>query len=158
MGVTGATVPIASPSAEAKPPAHAGGHGGPPAHAGGGKPEAAPEMIEEAVGQAVDAVVDSVVDSVFGPSETRIIREYFAPYRDGRRDLPPGLAKRETLPPGLAKRETLPPGLQRRAVPPDLMDRLPDLDARWKRIMVGHDMVVIERGTDIIVDILRDLF
>lgn len=74
--------------------------------------------------------------------------------------LPPGLAKRDRLPPGLQKQlernGRLPSGLDRRALPADLESRLPDrTDA--ERVIVGSDVVLIEKGTDLVLDVIRDV-
>lgn len=75
-------------------------------------------------------------------------------------DLPPGLAKRDRLPPGLQKQlernGRLPPGLERRALPADLESRLPDR-ADTERVIVGSDVVLIEKGTDLVLDVIRDV-
>lgn len=76
-----------------------------------------------------------------------------------KKGLPPGLAKKKELPPGLAKqlekKGTLPPGLAKRDLPRDLESRLPGRKSIFERIIVGDDILLIERGTQIILDILR---
>ena len=75
--------------------------------------------------------------------------------------LPPGLAKRESLPPGLArqleKNGTLPPGLAKRNLPYDLERRLSVLDRRYERVIVDRDVVLVQRATGVILDILRNV-
>lgn len=75
--------------------------------------------------------------------------------------LPPGLAKKETLPPGLAKQleknGTLPPGLAKRDLPEDLYSRLPRRTKNQDRVLVGDDIVLIERTTGRVLDIIRDV-
>lgn len=75
--------------------------------------------------------------------------------------LPPGLAKRDSLPPGLAryveKHGTLPPGLEVRGLPADLESQLPDPGPGRKRVVVGDDILLIEKGTGRILDILADV-
>jgi len=141
---------LAGPAA-AKPPERSGG---PPDHAGGGR--ANPDA--ETVDSRVNEVIEAATDRLLGSEEKAVIREYFEPYRDGRRDLPPGLASKDRLPPGLARRDKLPPGLQGKALPPVLEARLPSLDPRWTRELIGDNLVLIDRDTDVIVDILRDVF
>jgi len=74
--------------------------------------------------------------------------------------LPPGLAKRDRLPPGLQKQldrnGRLPPGLDRRALPADLENRLPDRTST-ERVIVDNDVVLIEKGTDLVLDVIRDV-
>lgn len=75
------------------------------------------------------------------------------------KQMPPGLAKKETLPPGLAnhleKHGTLPPGLAKRDLPSDLLSRLPAAKKGTKRAIVGNDIVLLEEGTEIVLDILK---
>ncbi|MFP6741498.1 MAG: hypothetical protein VCD33_07725, partial [Alphaproteobacteria bacterium] len=75
--------------------------------------------------------------------------------------LPPGLAKRDQLPPGLAryveKHGTLPPGLEVRGLPPELESQLPDPGPNRERVVVGDDILLIEKGTGLIIDILADV-
>jgi len=116
---------------------------------------------------------ERVLERVFDEAERAIIEEYF-----GKKDIgihsdkksknkgkskstPPGLAKRETLPPGLAKQleknRTLPPGLAKRDLPDDLLERLPPAKKGTKRIVAGKDVVLVEMGTDIVLDIIKDI-
>lgn len=74
----------------------------------------------------------------------------------GGKGMPPGLAKKRGLPPGLAKRDRLPPGLEKRALPHDLETRLPRRTTT-ERIIVDDDVILIEKGTEIVLDILRDV-
>ncbi len=78
-----------------------------------------------------------------------------------RRGLPPGLAKRDSLPPGLQKQlernGTLPPGLQARALPSDLERKLPALPDGVERGSIDDDVVLIEKATGRILDILKDV-
>jgi len=110
-----------------------------------------------------------VIDIVFTEIEKRIIRDYYDRiYQDwaagaGKNkgksnELPPGLARKNTLPPGLARQlvqnGTLPPGLAKRSLPGDLVVRLP---ARpdWQEIIIVDDKVLlIQRATNLILDIL----
>jgi hypothetical protein len=88
----------------------------------------------------------------------RIVTEYYS-----REGLPPGLAKRDSLPPGLAKqlreRGRLPPGLQKRLtpVPYQLNRRFPPTAPYYSRYFAGRDLVVIDRRTNRIVDVIPDV-
>ena len=79
-----------------------------------------------------------------------------------KKGLPPGLAKRKTLPPGLAKQlernGRLPPGLEKRELPSSLESMLPSVLPGYERTLVDNDVVLIERATGVIMDILRDVF
>lgn len=75
--------------------------------------------------------------------------------------LPPGLAKRDTLPPGLQMQldrgGRLPPGLAKRDLPADLEARLGRPAVGTERVIVDNDVVLIEKGTEIILDIVKDV-
>ena len=92
-------------------------------------------------------------------------REVITTYYSGRTsNLPPGLAKRGgNLPPGLEKHlerdGTLPPGLQKRVqpVPVELERRLPPVEAGYSRGVIGAHVVIYNRSTNVIVDIVKDV-
>ncbi len=99
----------------------------------------------------------------FLPEERRIIENY---YRSGgpSKGLPPGLAKRGgKLPPGLQKHldknGTLPPGLQKRLepLPQDLNSRLPRLPDYWERVILERDVILVDRRTNRILDIIENI-
>ena len=77
------------------------------------------------------------------------------------KQLPPGLAKKDALPPGLAKQleknGTLPPGLAKRNLPDDLESRLSKKYKDYERVVVDRDVVLVEKTTGKILDILRDV-
>ena len=98
---------------------------------------------------------------IFSSHDRDIIRDY---YRGGNSNLPPGLAKRGgNLPPGLQKQlernGTLPPGLQKRLTPfpVDLERRLPRLPDIYQRGSIGGSIVIIDRRTQRIMDIIHDI-
>jgi hypothetical protein len=99
----------------------------------------------------------------FLPEERRIIQEYYGPGRPAK-GLPPGLAKRGgKLPPGLQKHldrnGRLPPGLQKRLepLPADLDRRLPRLPEIWERVILERDVILIDRTTNRILDIIENV-
>jgi hypothetical protein len=102
---------------------------------------------------------DSIADRVLTDIENAILRDYFGKgvVETSRQGLPPGLAKRDTLPPGLAKQldrnGRLPPGLEGRALPDDLERRLPRRPGT-KRVIIDNDIVLIEEGTRLVLDVL----
>ena len=101
----------------------------------------------------------------FLPEEKRLIEQY---YRSGKKSnvkgLPPGLAKRGgNLPPGLQKKlernGELPPGLQKRLepLPNDLNRQLPSLPEYWERVIVERDVILLDRRTNRILDVIEDV-
>jgi hypothetical protein len=101
----------------------------------------------------------------FLPEERRVIEEYYEK-GDKRKNngLPPGLAKRGgKLPPGLqkhlVKNGKLPPGLQKRLepLPVDLEQRLPGLPEHWERVIIERDIILIDRRTERILDIIENV-
>lgn len=109
-------------------------------------------------GEVVVRDRDTSVRIVFSDRDRVIIREW---YEERRRALPPGLAKKGMVPPGHAKRwgprDTLPPGLAWRELPPELERRLSRLPDGYVRVIVGSDIVLMDRRTRVILDILYDI-
>lgn len=96
----------------------------------------------------------------FGKDDADKIRIWF---HDNQNGLPPGLAKRDQLPPGLqkhlVKNGTLPPGLQKKLYPlPRALEiKLPRVPRGYRRYVIGPHVVLIERRTYRIVDIIPDV-
>ena len=100
----------------------------------------------------------------FLPEERRIINEYYRRNITKKKGLPPGLAKRGgKLPPGLQKHleknGQLPPGLQKRLEPlPSALDaRLPSIPEYWERVIVERDVILLDRRTNRILDIIENV-
>jgi hypothetical protein len=104
----------------------------------------------------------------FLDEERRKITEYYRPVSGNKKGkskgLPPGLAKRSgNLPPGLQKHieknGQLPPGLQKRLepLPTDLSRQLPRLPDHWERVIVERDVILLDRRTNRILDIIEDV-
>jgi len=101
----------------------------------------------------------------FLPEERRIIEEYYHKSKKAKqKGLPPGLAKRGgNLPPGLQKQldknGRLPPGLQKRLepLPVDLDRRLPRLPEYWERVILERNVILIDRRTQRILDIIENV-
>lgn len=98
-----------------------------------------------------DEVIDEVLDGIFGENDRTIIQQYVREKGIGTKSLPPGIAK------NLARGKPLPPGIAKRGLPDDLEGRLPKLREGLQRIIVGDDVTIIEEGTRVVVDILRDV-
>lgn len=88
----------------------------------------------------------------FNDYERGYIHRYYRGKKPKR--VPPGLAKKNKLPPGLAKRDRLPPGLQGRYLPGDLERHLRRLPDNYVRLKVGHDIVLMDRNTRVIFDVI----
>ena len=101
----------------------------------------------------------------FSPEELRIIQDYYHKgNKSKKKGLPPGLAKRGgNLPPGLRKKldrdGKLPPGLQKRLepLPTDLTSRLPRLPDYWERVILERDVILIDRRSNRILDIIENV-
>lgn len=68
---------------------------------------------------------------------------------------PPGLAKKDELPPGLAKKDKLPPGLKRDPLPSDLATKLPAPKPGTERLLIGDDLVLIDKKTSVVLDFIK---
>jgi len=97
----------------------------------------------------------------FRPQDREMIASYYSKHGSG---LPPGLAKRNgNLPPGLEKQlernGTLPPGLQKKLepCPVEIIRQLPPLPPEYQRSVIGAHIVVFNRSTNIIVDVMKDV-
>jgi hypothetical protein len=101
----------------------------------------------------------------FTVEERRIIYDYYqGGKKSHKKGLPPGLAKRGgNLPPGLQKKlereGQLPPGLQKRLepLPTDLTLRLPRLPEHWERVIIERDIVLIDRRSNRVLDIIENI-
>ena len=103
---------------------------------------------------------DGYAKVVFGDRDKEAIRNYYAK-KWKHKKMPPGLAKRDRLPPGLQKRleagDQLPPGLQRSTLPYDLEDILSPLPKGYIRLRVGGDIIIMNKNTEVVIDILKDI-
>ena len=97
----------------------------------------------------------------FDAQDREVITTY---YSNRNSNLPPGLAKRGgNLPPGLEKQlernGTLPPGLQKRLqpCPVELERQLPPVEAGYVRGVIGAHIVIYNRSTNVIVDVMKDV-
>jgi len=127
-------------------------------------------------GDMAKAVIDKAIEGGFTELEKQIIDKYFMKSnseintgdtktknkkKNKKKDLPPGLAKKEKLPPGLAKQleknGTLPPGLAKRGLPEDLETELPKPTEGLERAIVDNAVVLVEKATGRIIDIMKDV-
>ena len=118
------------------------------------------------------AVIDKAIEAGFTELEKQIIDKYFKKTNNEintsdrknkkkKKGMPPGLAKKEKLPPGLVKQlernGTLPPGLAKRDLPADLETELPDPAEGLERTIVDNAVVLVEKATGRIIDIMQDV-
>jgi len=69
----------------------------------------------------------------------------------GYKPLPPGIQK------NLARGKPLPPGIAKKAAPSAMLGRLPKHPGyEWQ--MAGTDLILVQIGTAIIADVLKDVF
>jgi len=97
----------------------------------------------------------------FRSHDREVVSTYYSKHGSG---LPPGLAKHNgNLPPGLAKQlqrnDTLPPGLQTtlQPCPVEITRELPPIPPTYQRSIIGAHIVVFNRNTNIIVDVMKDV-
>ncbi len=97
----------------------------------------------------------------FAAHDREVITRYYSNHTS---NLPPGLAKRGgDLPPGLQKHlernGTLPPGLQKRLepCPVELERELPPLPVEYRRAVIGAHVVIVNKSTNVIIDIMKDV-
>jgi hypothetical protein len=97
----------------------------------------------------------------FRSQDREVVTTYYSKRGSG---LPPGLAKRNgSLPPGLEKQlernGTLPPGLQKKLqpCPVEITRQLPPLPPDYQRSVIGAHIVVFNRSTNIVVDVMKDV-
>lgn len=143
-------------------------------------------ILPSAAQDSGKGIKERVVDVVFSELERQIMSDYFGKNRlpadeatarddrkkgkkvkkrgkgkDKKRGLPPGLAKKKRLPPGLARQldrnGTLPPGLAKRDLPRLLEASLPDPWPGTERKIIDNNVVLLEKGTNLILDVLRDV-
>jgi hypothetical protein len=97
---------------------------------------------------------------VFSDSDRAKIREHYKMIRGGK-TLPPGLAKKDKLPPGLqrhiAKYGELPPGLEGRRLAPELEKTLSRLPDGFVRLQVGGDVILLNKKTRVVLDVIWDV-
>jgi hypothetical protein len=104
---------------------------------------------------------DVQVQVAFGDNDRRLIHDYYRNKKIKHKGLPPGLAKKGKLPPGLQKqlrkKGKLPPGLAKRYLPQELEGKLSPIPHGYVRLKVGGDIVLMNKTTEIIFDIIHDI-
>lgn len=151
--LTAVAAALAGPAAAAPPEGK-----GKPEHAG--KPDKA-DKGDKGAGKAATAAPDlgdAVAAAVLGELERQLIGDYFRATPPSA--LPPGLAKQGKVPPGIARQiqrgQRLPDDVQMLPLPADLLGRLPSYRGA-RPVVVGSDVVLVQEGTRLILDILKDV-
>jgi hypothetical protein len=97
----------------------------------------------------------------FRAQDREFVSTYYSKHGKG---LPPGLAKKNgNLTPGLEKQlqrnGSLPPGLEKKMqpCPVEITQQLPPLPPDYQRSVIGASIVVFNRKTNIVVDIMADV-
>lgn len=99
----------------------------------------------------------------FSNDDRRYVQSFYGSKKKKKKHkkTPPGLAKRGNLPPGLRKQVQrngqLPPGLQGRGLPGDLEGRLSRLPDGYIRLIVEKDLVLMNKRTGVVVDVMLDV-
>ena len=126
------------------------------ATAAASKPAAAPVYeIAQSGGfsQEERRIIYDVLDAVdrnIGDDENRGKGGKSKDNGNGQDGLPPGIAMK------LERGGTLPPGIAKRDLPADLQSRLPYRSDAIRQI-VGNDVVLIQKGTELILDVILDV-
>ncbi|WPZ33051.1 anti-virulence regulator CigR family protein [Thalassobaculum sp. OXR-137] len=121
-------------------PAHAGN----PGNQGGGSNSTSDGVAAAAAAGAVLAGI------LLSDQERSTITRYFQTHPQPVTSLPPGIAK------NLARGKPLPPGIAKKAAPNDLLRQL-TIPRGYTLETVGTDVVLIEIGTRIVADLLKDV-
>ncbi len=89
---------------------------------------------------------NSVIDVSISDRDRALIRDYYKKYKKKK--------KRKGLLPGLTKRDTLPPGLRGEPLPRALENTLAPLPSSYVRVVVGQDIVLMNKKTRVVFDII----
>ncbi|MCR4302379.1 MAG: hypothetical protein NUV51_12265 [Sulfuricaulis sp.] len=95
-------------------------------------------------GRAVIKDDTSVVDIRISERDRSVIERYYGH----------SLKQGKGLSPGLAKRDKLPPGLRGETLPQDLEEKLSRLPSTHVRLRIGQDIILMDRLTRVIVDVV----
>jgi hypothetical protein len=84
------------------------------------------------------------VGTGFSDRDRKLILDYYQRHQQ----------QQQAAPTGLVRRDVLPPTLQSRKLPAALETQLTPLPAPYARLEVGNDVVLIDRNTRVVIDII----
>jgi hypothetical protein len=102
-------------------------------------------------GPAAETVSVRVPAPAFTALERQLIANYFLRHDGHLTELPAALRRQ------LVTKGRLPAGVARKALPDDLAARLAPPPDGLDRVVVGPDVLLLDNGSGVIVDILRDV-
>lgn len=114
---------------------------------GAGKPA---KNADTSVTNAVTAAVGALAGALLSAQDRSTIQHYFQQHPQPALALPPGIAK------NVARGKPLPPGIAKRGVANALTGQLA-IPKGYTLESVGADVVLIQAGTRIVADIVRDV-
>ncbi len=92
--------------------------------------------------------LDLVTSLISAPEARKIAQGAGA---TGYKPLPPGIRK------NLARGKPIPPGIQKTRMPGGMIDKLPrQAGYEWRN--AGTDLLLVQAGTEIVADVLKDVF
>ena len=105
-------------------------------------------------GDAEESATSSTTSLVMAGITVAVARQYALDSgvkAGSSKPLPPGIRK------NLARGKPLPPGIAKKHAPPSMLGRLPQHPGyEWQ--MVGTDLVLVQIGTAMVADVLKDVF
>ena len=134
------------PPGQAKNAGNSGGGNGGSGQGGSGQGSSDGDLIERSA--------EILTDAFLTDRERTIIRDAF------RGGYPEGFQKPKPIPPGIQKKlargGTLPPGIAKTRMPDGLQSRLPRRDGQ-EIIFIDDDAYLIQRSTEVILDVLENV-
>jgi hypothetical protein len=121
----------------------------PPANKGG-KPDKAQNEKQE-LREDLRDIEDGLdlVSSLISSSDARALAKGAG--ATGYKPLPPGIRK------NLARGKPIPPGIQKSRMPDGMLGKLPkQAGYEWRN--AGTDLLLVQAGTEIVADVLKDVF
>ncbi len=87
----------------------------------------------------------------FSDAEKKVIESYFAKNPvEGSKDMPKGMTNK------LKRGGALPPGIKKTRLPTKLASKLPKRPKNQEYALIDDDIVLIDKKTEIIIDLLQD--